>query len=484
MADFNVTFASDATPMPVQFESGAEVSADFGETQTVSGKDGLSAYEVAVKNGFEGTETEWLESLKGKPGGVGDDGASAYELAVANGFEGTEQEWLASLKGKDGVDGKNGIDGKDGYTPKKGVDYFDGNDGISPVVTVENINGGHRVTITDKEGDKTFDVMDGEDGTGGADTDGVGESVAGNQYNINGAEVTAGAGAEIFNDYENNVATGVCAIANGSQTLATGNYSRASGQKTVATGRRATAEGSYTFSDAESAHADGNYTSAIFPYARSSGKYTVAWGESSRTYGTGLYATVQITGVGGSTSYVVSSTSNLFVGAVLRLSDLSQGFQYYKAAQILAIDAENKVITVNVSLSGSDLTNATVEVFNGGLALGARSCSSGLGTIAGGMCQHATGKYNTIDPQYNVNNQSVMGKYVSVVGNGTSGSKRSNAHTLDWNGLGWFAGGLKVGGTGQDDEKAVAVLTAADMDTITAKVIASLPIYDGEVVEV
>ena len=27
--------------------------------------DGLSAYEVAVKNGFQGTEKEWLESLKG-----------------------------------------------------------------------------------------------------------------------------------------------------------------------------------------------------------------------------------------------------------------------------------------------------------------------------------------------------------------------------------------------------------------------------------
>ena len=29
---------------------------------------GLSAYEIAVKNGFEGTEAEWLESLKGLPG--------------------------------------------------------------------------------------------------------------------------------------------------------------------------------------------------------------------------------------------------------------------------------------------------------------------------------------------------------------------------------------------------------------------------------
>lgn len=57
-------------------------------------------------------------------GGVGNvygkDGKSAYEIALANGFEGTEAEWLESLHGKDGADGQ------DGYTPVKGVDYFDG----------------------------------------------------------------------------------------------------------------------------------------------------------------------------------------------------------------------------------------------------------------------------------------------------------------------------------------------------------------------
>lgn len=36
-------------------------------------------------------------------------GKSAYEVAVLNGFEGTEAEWLESLKGN---------------TPQKGVDYF------------------------------------------------------------------------------------------------------------------------------------------------------------------------------------------------------------------------------------------------------------------------------------------------------------------------------------------------------------------------
>lgn len=42
-----------------------------------SGKDGLSAYEVAVANGFSGTEAEWLESLKGKDGKDGKDGTNA-----------------------------------------------------------------------------------------------------------------------------------------------------------------------------------------------------------------------------------------------------------------------------------------------------------------------------------------------------------------------------------------------------------------------
>lgn len=33
----------------------------------VSGQAGKSAYEIAVKNGFSGTEKQWLESLKADP---------------------------------------------------------------------------------------------------------------------------------------------------------------------------------------------------------------------------------------------------------------------------------------------------------------------------------------------------------------------------------------------------------------------------------
>ncbi len=41
---------------------------ESGELQGADGKDGESAYEIATNNGFEGTEEEWLESLKGTGG--------------------------------------------------------------------------------------------------------------------------------------------------------------------------------------------------------------------------------------------------------------------------------------------------------------------------------------------------------------------------------------------------------------------------------
>ena len=59
-----------------------------------------------------------------------------------------------------------GLDGEDGE---------DGKDGISPSVSVEVIPGGHRVTITDANGTKTFDVMDGKDGADGSGGDGSGD---------------------------------------------------------------------------------------------------------------------------------------------------------------------------------------------------------------------------------------------------------------------------------------------------------------------
>lgn len=78
------------------------------------GVNGLSAYEIALKNGATNakSEEEWLATLKGESGEAG---KSAYELACDAGFTGGVNEWLASLKGGDGQDGKNGENGKSAY---------------------------------------------------------------------------------------------------------------------------------------------------------------------------------------------------------------------------------------------------------------------------------------------------------------------------------------------------------------------------------
>ena len=54
----------------------------------VDGINGKSAYQVAVDNGFVGTQADWLDSLIGN---------SAYEEWVANGGVGTFQDFLDEI---------------------------------------------------------------------------------------------------------------------------------------------------------------------------------------------------------------------------------------------------------------------------------------------------------------------------------------------------------------------------------------------------
>lgn len=60
MDDFGKVTRLEGFPLETAVEEALAQAKENGEF------DGLSAYEVAVKNGYEGTETQWLESLKGK----------------------------------------------------------------------------------------------------------------------------------------------------------------------------------------------------------------------------------------------------------------------------------------------------------------------------------------------------------------------------------------------------------------------------------
>ena len=73
------------------------------------------------------------------------------------------------------------------------------------------------------------------------------------------------------------------------------------------------------------------------------------------------------------------------------------------------------------------------------------SHAEGSNTIASSESQHVQGKYNIED-----NNK----KYAHIVGNGEYG-KKSNAHTLDWQGNAWYSGKLSQEGTPTEDKDLV-----------------------------
>lgn len=93
--------------------------------QYISGENGKSAYEIAQKNGYKGTESEWLASLAGEDSistntvktintqtvkevhtveKIPTEPKSSYDIWIEQGNEGTEADYLNSLKGKDGKD--------------------------------------------------------------------------------------------------------------------------------------------------------------------------------------------------------------------------------------------------------------------------------------------------------------------------------------------------------------------------------------------
>ena len=89
---------------------------------------------------MEGLKKSFLVRGNNIVGSGGPAGKSAYEIAVNNGFIGTEDEWLESLKGSDGV---------------------------SPTATVEKVGKVATITITDKNGTTTAIIKDGEGSEGG-----------------------------------------------------------------------------------------------------------------------------------------------------------------------------------------------------------------------------------------------------------------------------------------------------------------------------
>ena len=172
-----------------QMESGVVITivdAD-GETSATlhngangeKGTDGKSAYQIAVEQGYQGSESDWLSSLKGdkgekgntgakgNPGQDGADGKSAYAIAVEHGYEDSEEKWLLSLKGEKGDTGERGekgdtgLQGERGERGEKGDAGVAGKDGFSPIANVVKDGSVITITITDKNGTTTVTLTEG-----------------------------------------------------------------------------------------------------------------------------------------------------------------------------------------------------------------------------------------------------------------------------------------------------------------------------------
>ncbi len=100
---------------------------------------------------------------------------------------------------------------------------------------------------------------------------------------------------EIFNDYENNVASSYYAHAEGKETTASAPYSHAEGRETVAYNMHSHAEGYKTVAGGQSSHAEGENCRAIGSYSHAEGYKTIASGVSSHASGLGTVAEDDVT---------------------------------------------------------------------------------------------------------------------------------------------------------------------------------------------
>lgn len=92
-----------------------------------------------------------------------------------------------------------------------------------------------------------------------------------------------------------------------------------------------------------------------------------------------------------------------------------------------------------INLVGSSSGNG--EIFNdytNNKATGSYAHAEGTGTLASSTAQHVEGKFNVEDK---------AGKYLHILGGGTSNTNRKNIHTVDTIGNAYYAGNVEIGGS-------------------------------------
>jgi hypothetical protein len=400
------------------------------------GENGKSAYEIAVQNGYDGTETDWLESLKGQKGDTGEPGAAGAKGDP--GEKGDQGEPGApgekGERGEKGEKGDPGEPGKDGTNGTDGKNGVDGSDGYSPTATVTETDTGATITITDKNGTTTATVKNGTssdsaiwgDYTPGLDGGASAMYCTAKLVTVTGKQTwqilpsistvshnaldivpdglfvldlspdvdALKASAHTHDNKEaldsitsdeittwDGYSEEIHTIKDGLVGKKDTNSPNSTGEvfnyytSNKATGHYSHSEGSGTTASGSYSHAEGNATIASGGCSHSEGSDTKASGIHSHAEGDGAIASGVCSHAEGNGTIASSYYSHAEGGAT--------------------------------KVSGHS------------------SHAEGFYTIASGSYQHVQGKFNVEDSD---------SKYAFIVGNGTDDNNRSNAFSVDWNG--------------------------------------------------
>ena len=221
--------------------------------------------------------------------------------------------------------------------------------------------------------------------------------------------------------------------AEGKGTVAHGSWSHAEGNNTKA-GYGAHAEGNNTKATGFNSHAEGNNTTSSGLHSHAEGNRTTASGFISHAEGSGT------TSSGGSSHAEGDGTD-------------ASGFASHTEGD------KTKAIGYASHAEGSRTE-----------ASGITAHAEGDHTVASGYTSHAQGRYNISNDNY-----------ADVIGNGSSGTDRSNAATVDWQGNAWYAGDVYVGSTSgkNKDEGSKKLATEEYVNTISNTIKLTTNLVDG-----
>ena len=189
-----------------------------------------------------------------------------------------------------------------------------------------------------------------------------------------GQLTTTGIGCEIFNDYENNIASSLYAHAEGSGTKATAPSTHAEGSGTAASNTYAHAEGNSTTASGISSHAEGENTTASGYCSHAEGYNAVADGGYSHAEGYNALASGWYSHAGGINSKAKAEAS--FAHGMYAVSD-------YRGGAAFGVSNKTKdalFVVGNGSPGGSYESDALVLDNAGNLwVAGSIKCGGGSG---------------------------------------------------------------------------------------------------------